>query len=35
MARLVVTLPDKPDPELESFAEAWRKERPYTPPPKG
>lgn len=30
-ARLVVTLPDTPDPELEKFAEAWRKDRPYTP----
>ena len=31
LARLVVTLPDKIDPELERFAETWRKERPYTP----
>ena len=30
-ARLVVVLPDKPDPELEAFAEAWRRNRPYTP----
>ena len=30
-ARLVVTLPDAPDPELEKFAEAWRKDRPYSP----
>jgi DnaJ-class molecular chaperone len=30
-ARLVVTLPEKPDPELEAFAEEWRKKRPYTP----
>ena len=30
-ARLVVCLPDKPDPELEAFAEEWRKARPYTP----
>jgi DnaJ-class molecular chaperone len=30
-ARLVVFLPDKPDPELEAFAQAWRKARPYTP----
>jgi DnaJ-class molecular chaperone len=30
-ARLVVTLPEKPDPELETFAEAWKKKRPYTP----
>jgi len=31
LARLVVTLPDPPDPELEKFAETWRAERPYTP----
>lgn len=31
LARIVLMLPDKPDPELESFAERWRKERPYTP----
>jgi DnaJ-class molecular chaperone len=31
MARLMVTLPDKPDPELVKFAEEWRKDRPYTP----
>ena len=30
-ARLVVTLPDAPDAELEKFAEAWRRERPYSP----
>jgi DnaJ-class molecular chaperone len=30
-ARLVVTLPDTPDAELEKFAEAWRKDRPYAP----
>jgi DnaJ-class molecular chaperone len=30
-ARLVVTLPETPDAELETFAEAWRKSRPYTP----
>jgi DnaJ-class molecular chaperone len=30
-ARLVVTLPDAPDPELESFAEQWRYARPYKP----
>ncbi|MFL5296127.1 MAG: DnaJ C-terminal domain-containing protein [Phenylobacterium sp.] len=30
-ARLVVALPDKPDPELEKLAETWRKERPYSP----
>ncbi len=31
LARLVVTLPDKIDPELERFAEAWRRDRPYAP----
>ena len=31
LARLVVTLPEGPDPALEAFAEAWRAERPYTP----
>jgi DnaJ-class molecular chaperone len=31
LARLVVTLPDHPDPELQSFAETWRAARPYTP----
>lgn len=31
LARIVVTLPESPDPELERFAEGWRKERPYTP----
>jgi DnaJ-class molecular chaperone len=30
-ARLVVTLPDNPDPNLEGFAEIWKRERPYTP----
>jgi DnaJ-class molecular chaperone len=30
-ARLVVTLPDKPDAELEALAEKWKRERPYTP----
>jgi len=30
-ARLVVTLPDNADPTLETFAETWKKERPYTP----
>jgi DnaJ-class molecular chaperone len=30
-ARLVVALPDKPDAELEAFAETWRKEHPYAP----
>lgn len=31
LARLVVTLPETPDVELERFAEAWRRERPYSP----
>jgi DnaJ-class molecular chaperone len=31
MARLVVTLPDRPDPELQKFAETWRAQRPYAP----
>jgi DnaJ-class molecular chaperone len=30
-ARLVVTLPDRTDPELQRFAEEWRKKRPYAP----
>jgi DnaJ-class molecular chaperone len=30
-ARLVVTLPDKPDTELEDLAEKWKRERPYAP----
>jgi DnaJ-class molecular chaperone len=30
-ARLVVALPDKPDPELQAFAEEWRRKRPYAP----
>ncbi|WP_304219086.1 DnaJ C-terminal domain-containing protein [Phenylobacterium aquaticum] len=31
IARIVLMLPEAPDPELESFAERWRSERPYTP----
>ena len=31
MARLMVSLPEPSDPELERFAETWRKERPYAP----
>jgi len=31
LARLIVTLPESPDPQLIKFAEAWRRERPYTP----
>jgi DnaJ-class molecular chaperone len=30
-ARLVVTLPEPPDPELVKLAETWRRERPYAP----
>ncbi|MBC7668824.1 MAG: J domain-containing protein [Gemmatimonadaceae bacterium] len=30
-ARLVVTLPETPDAELEQFAETWRTQRPYAP----
>ncbi|CAN5338014.1 J domain-containing protein [soil metagenome] len=35
LARLMVTLPDVADAELEGIAEAWRKNRPYTPRRKG
>jgi DnaJ-class molecular chaperone len=31
LAKVQLVLPDRPDPELEKFAETWRKERPYTP----
>jgi DnaJ-class molecular chaperone len=31
LARLVVTLPEQPDTELQQFAEAWRRDRPYAP----
>ncbi len=31
LARLIVTLPEVIDPALETFAEQWRKERPYSP----
>jgi DnaJ-class molecular chaperone len=30
-AEITVVLPDPPGPELEAFAEQWRRERPYTP----
>ena len=30
-ARLVVALPDQADSELEAFAEAWKRDRPYQP----
>jgi DnaJ-class molecular chaperone len=35
LAKVQVALPDGPDPELEKFAETWRKERPYTPRKRG
>jgi DnaJ-class molecular chaperone len=35
LARVQVMLPDPPDPELERFAEKWRKDRPYAPKRKG
>jgi DnaJ-class molecular chaperone len=35
LARVQIVLPDPPDPELERFAEKWRKDRPYTPKRKG
>jgi DnaJ-class molecular chaperone len=31
LARLMIVLPDTIDPELEKFAESWRKDRPYSP----
>jgi DnaJ-class molecular chaperone len=31
LAKLVISLPETPDPELVKFAEKWRKDRPYTP----
>jgi DnaJ-class molecular chaperone len=31
LAKIVVALPDAPDPALERFAEEWRRDRPYTP----
>ncbi|MDP3490670.1 MAG: J domain-containing protein [Phenylobacterium sp.] len=31
LARLVITLPEKPDAELTAFAETWRAKRPYQP----
>jgi DnaJ-class molecular chaperone len=35
LARLQIMLPDAADPELERFAETWRKQRPYSPRRKG
>lgn len=34
-ARLVVIMPETPDPELEAFAAEWRKTRPYKPRRRG
>ncbi len=31
LARIVVTLPDEPDVDLQRFAESWRRTRPYAP----
>jgi DnaJ-class molecular chaperone len=31
LARLMVTLPETVDPELERIAEEWRAKRPYAP----
>jgi DnaJ-class molecular chaperone len=31
LAKLQIVLPDTVDPDLEKFAETWRKDRPYTP----
>lgn len=30
-ARLMIAMPDAPDPEVEAFAERWRAEHPYQP----
>ncbi len=35
LARLLIVLPEEPDPELEQFAETWRRKRPYKPRRKG
>jgi DnaJ-class molecular chaperone len=35
LARLMIVLPEAVEPELERFAEKWRKDRPYTPRRKG
>lgn len=31
LARIMIVLPETIDPELEKFAEAWRRDRPYSP----
>jgi DnaJ-class molecular chaperone len=35
LARILVSLPEAADPELEAFAETWREKRPYTPKRRG
>ena len=35
LARLMIMLPEGADPELDAFAESWRKSRPYTPKRRG
>ena len=35
LARVMIMLPEGTDPELEAFAETWRKSRPYTPKRRG
>jgi DnaJ-class molecular chaperone len=35
LARVQIVLPEERDLDLERFAEAWRRERPYTPKRKG
>ena len=35
LARVQLVLPEPADPELERFAETWRKQRPYAPKRKG
>ena len=35
LARVMIMLPEDADPELEAFAESWRKSRPYTPKRRG
>jgi len=35
LARVMIMLPEAVDPELDAFAESWRKARPYTPKRRG
>jgi DnaJ-class molecular chaperone len=35
LAKLVVTLPEPPDADLERFADSWRRNRPYAPKRRG